>query len=139
MEMKLTRLNQEDYFKTINLALTKLQQTNYLEDEYILHYCKIAFRDKVDWKTNLDDLTYSEKVVFQYLIDVGIVEKPEKSKQAKQEELVNQLLKFTFIIGIFGLGFALPFIANFVKESETISDYKSQISDIRKSIVTKNR
>ncbi|MEH2329360.1 hypothetical protein [Nostoc sp.] len=134
MEMKLTRLNQEDYFNTINLAFTKFQQTNHIEDEPILHYCKMAFRDKVDWETNLDDLTYKEKVVFQYLIDVGLVEKPEKSKQAKQQELVNRLLKFTFIIGIFGLGFALPFIANFVNESEAISDYKSKISNLELQI-----
>ncbi|MEH2046301.1 hypothetical protein [Nostoc sp.] len=94
----------------------------------------MAFRDKVDWKTNLDDLNYEEKVVFQYLIDVGLVEKPEKSKQAKQQELVNGLLKFTFILGIFGLGFAVPFIANFVKESEAISDYKSEISNLELQI-----
>lgn len=134
MDMKLTRLKQEDYFKTINLAFTKLSQTNHIEDEPILHYCKMAFRDKVDWKTNLDDLTYEEKVVFQYLIDVRLVDKPEKSKQAKQQELVNQLLKTAFIIGIFGLGFVLPFIANFVKESEAISDYKSKISNLELQI-----
>ncbi len=134
MEIKLTRLNQEEYFNTINSAFTKFQQTNHIEDELILHYCKMAFRDKVDWKTNLDDLTYKEKVVFQYLIDVGLVDKPEKSKQAKQQELVNRLLKFTFIIGIFGLGFALPFIANFVNESEAISDYKSKISNLELQI-----
>ncbi len=118
----------------INLAFIKFQQTNHIEDEPILHYCKMAFRDKVDWKTNLDDLTYKEKVVFQYLIDVGLVEKPEKSKQAKQQELVNRLLKITFILGIFGLGFATPSIANFVKESEAISDYKSEISNLELQI-----
>ncbi|WP_392482255.1 hypothetical protein [Nostoc sp. C110] len=134
MEMKLTKLSQEDYFNTINSAFTKLSQTNHIEDEYILHYCKIAFRNKVDWKTNLDYLNYEEKVVFQYLIDVGLVEKPEKSKQAKQQELVNGLLKFTFIISIFGLGFAIPLIANLVKESEAISDYKNKISNLELQI-----
>jgi hypothetical protein len=50
------------------------------------------------------------------------------------KELVNQLLKFTFIIGIFGLGFALPFVANLVKESEAIFDYKSKISNLELQI-----
>jgi hypothetical protein len=50
------------------------------------------------------------------------------------KELVNQLLKFTFIIGIFGFGFALPFVANLVKESEAIFDYKSKISNLELQI-----